>query len=118
MGRRITMGRREGHAMDFDLSENQQLVRRSVREFVEQEIKPHSKRWDEEERFPMELVPKLAEVGLLGMVYPEELGGAGLDYVTAALCIEEIARHDGSIALAVASHNSLATGHIYIAGSD
>jgi alkylation response protein AidB-like acyl-CoA dehydrogenase len=104
--------------MDFELTENQRLVQRSVREFVEQEIKPHSKRWDEEERCPVELIPKLAGLGLLGMTIPEELGGAGLDYVTAALSIEEIARHDGSVALMVASHNSLCTGHIYLAGSD
>src|SRR5689334_16261168 len=104
--------------MEFELTENQRLVQRTVRDFAEQEIKPHSKKWDEEERCPLELIPKLAGLGLLGMVFPEEYGGSGLDYVTVALVIEEIARHDGSIALTVASHNSLCTGHIYLAGSE
>jgi alkylation response protein AidB-like acyl-CoA dehydrogenase len=104
--------------MDFELTENQRLVQRAVRDFVEQEIKPNSKRWDEEEHCPVELIPKLADLGLLGMVIPEDYGGAGLDYVTAAISLEEIARHDASVALMVASHNSLCSGHIFLAGSE
>jgi alkylation response protein AidB-like acyl-CoA dehydrogenase len=103
--------------MNFELTENQLMVRQSVREFVEQEIKPNSKKWDEEEHCPVELIPKLASLGLLGIVTPEELGGAGLDYVSVALILEEVARHDASVALMIASHNSLCSGHIAIAGS-
>lgn len=104
--------------MEFTLTENQRLVQQAVRDFVEKEIKPHSKTWDEQERCPTEIIPGLASLGLLGMVIPEKYGGAGLDYVTAALAIEEIARHDGSVALMVASHNSLASGHIFLAGTE
>jgi alkylation response protein AidB-like acyl-CoA dehydrogenase len=103
--------------MNFELTENQRLVQQSVRTFVEQEIKANSKKWDEDEHCPVEIIPKLAELGLLGIVTPEELGGAGLDYVSVALILEEIARHDASVALMVASHNSLCSGHISVAGS-
>ncbi len=81
-------------------------------------MRPHAKAWDAEERFPIEIVPKLAELGLLGIRIPVEYGGAGLDTVAYALCIEECARVDGSLALTVASHNGLGTGHILAYGTE
>ncbi len=104
--------------MDFDFSEQHVLLRKSVREFAKAEIAPHAQTWDKEERFPRELVPKLAELGLLGIRIPEEYGGAGLDTTSYAICVEEIARVDGSIALTVASHNGLGTGHVLSFGSE
>ena len=98
--------------MDFDSSEHHRLLRQSVREFARAEIAPHAQRWDREERFPLEVVPKLAQMGLLGIRIPEEYGGAGMDTVSYAICVEEIARVDGSMALTVASHNGLGTGHL------
>ena len=104
--------------MDFDFSEQHVLLRKSVREFAKAEIAPHAQTWDKEERFPRELVPKLADMGLLGIRIPEEYGGAGLDTTSYAICVEEIARVDGSIALTVASHNGLGTGHVLSFGSE
>jgi alkylation response protein AidB-like acyl-CoA dehydrogenase len=104
--------------MNFEFDEHHRLLRQSVRDFARAEIAPHAQRWDREERFPMELVPKLAAMGLLGIRIPEEFGGSGLDTRAYAICIEEIARVDGSIALSVASHNGLGTGHILAFGSD
>jgi alkylation response protein AidB-like acyl-CoA dehydrogenase len=104
--------------MDFDFSEQQVELRRSVREFVHAEITPNAQRWDREETFPLDLMPKLAKMGLLGIRIPEEYGGAGLDALSYALCVEEIARADGSIALTVAAHNGLGTGHLCAYGSD
>src|ERR1700733_11836983 len=104
--------------MDFELSEHHRHLRQSVREFARAEIAPHAQRWDKEERFPTELVPKLAAMGLLGIRIPEEYGGSGMDTTAYAICVEEIARVDGSIALTVASHNGLGTGHILSFASD
>jgi len=104
--------------VDFDFSEQHVLLRKSVREFAKAEIAPHAQTWDKEERFPRELVPKLAAMGLLGIRIPEEYGGAGLDTTSYAICVEEIARVDGSIALTVASHNGLGTGHVLSFGSE
>lgn len=104
--------------MDFELSEQHRLLRASVREFCEREVRPHAKAWDEAERFPHEIVPKLAELGLLGIRIPEEYGGAAMDTLSYALCVEECARVDGSLALTVASHNGLGTSHILSFGND
>jgi alkylation response protein AidB-like acyl-CoA dehydrogenase len=104
--------------MDFDFSEQHKLLRQSVRGFARAEIAPHAQRWDKEEKFPKELVPKLAAMGLLGIRIPEEYGGSGLDTTAYAICVEEIARVDGSMALTVASHNGLGTGHVLSFGSD
>ena len=98
--------------MDFDLSETHQQLRESVRDFAEREVRPKAIQWDKEERFPKELVPKLAEMGLLGIRVPEEYGGAAMDTTSYAICVEELARVDGSLALTVASHNGLGTGHV------
>lgn len=103
--------------MNFELSPEQISVKRMVREFAEAEIKPHVLEWDEEQHFPKELWPKLGELGLTGVIIPEEFGGAGMGYVDYVGVIEEIARVDGSIALSVAAHNSLCTNHIYQFGN-
>jgi alkylation response protein AidB-like acyl-CoA dehydrogenase len=104
--------------VDFELSEQHRLLQRTVRDFCEREIRPKAKSWDEEERFPHEIVPRLAELGLLGIRIPEQYGGSGLDTQAYAICVEECARVDGSLALTVASHNGLGTGHILAFGSE
>ena len=104
--------------ISFDETEAEQILRKTVREFAQNEIAPYARKWDEEERFPTELVPKLAELGLLGLRVPEEYGGSAMRMQDIAIVIEELARADGSIALTVAAHNGLGTGHIVLAGSD
>ena len=104
--------------VDFSFTEQHDILRKSVREFCEREVRPHARVWDEEERFPSELVPKLAELGLLGIRIPEAYGGAGMDTTAYALAVEECARVDGSLALTVASHNGLGSGHILLAGTE
>jgi alkylation response protein AidB-like acyl-CoA dehydrogenase len=104
--------------MNFEFSEHHHLLRRSVREFARSEIAPHAQRWDKEERFPIEIVPKLAQMGLLGVRIPEQYGGSGMDMTAYAICVEEVARVDGSLALTVASHNGLGTGHVLAFGSE
>src|SRR6266542_1941832 len=95
--------------MEFELSEEQKQIKASVREFAEAEIAQH---------FPIELKPKLAELGLMGVIFPEEYGGAGMGYVEYASIIEELSRVDGSIGISVAAHNSLCANHIYQFGSE
>jgi alkylation response protein AidB-like acyl-CoA dehydrogenase len=104
--------------MDFQLAEHHDLLRKTVRSFARAEVAPKAQAWDKEERFPKEIVPRLAELGLLGIRIPEEYGGSGLDVTSYAICVEEIARIDGSLALTVASHNGLGTGHILTFGSE
>ncbi len=104
--------------MDFTLTEQQELLRRSVREFAEAEIRPHVREWDAAQHFPRELVPKLAELGLMGIQFPEEYGGAGMSAVDYCICIEELARVDPAVSLSVAAHNGLCTAHIYMFGTD
>src|SRR6476619_3118173 len=104
--------------MNFELSEEQQQIKYSVRDFAESEIKPHVMEWDETQHFPDELRPKLAELGLIGVLFPEEYGGAGLGYVEYATIIEELGRVDGSVGLSVAAHNSLCSNHIYSFGTE
>ncbi len=104
--------------MDFELQETHRQLRDVVRDFCEKEVRPRAIEWDKEERFPKELVPKLAELGLLGIRIPEEYGGAGMDTTAYAVCVEEVARVDGSLALTVASHNGLGTGHVLAFGNE
>jgi alkylation response protein AidB-like acyl-CoA dehydrogenase len=104
--------------MNFDLAEHHVLLRRTVRDFARAEVAPKAQGWDKEERFPKEIVPRLAELGLLGIRIPEEYGGSGLDVTSYAICVEEIARVDGSLALTIASHNGLGTGHILAFGNE
>ena len=104
--------------MDFELNEDQQQIRMSVREFAMGEIAPHVREWDEQQRFPEELVPKLAEQGFMGVIFPEEYGGAGMGYVEYVTIIEELSRVDGSVGISVAAHNSLCSNHIYMFGTE
>ncbi len=103
--------------MDFQLTEAQRAIREAIREFAEREIRPAAHLYDEKGEFPWEIVNKMGSLGLMGMIFPEEYGGAGMDYVSYALALEEIARQDGGLALTVASHNSLCSNHIYLAGT-
>ena len=102
----------------FELSDEQKLVRRTAREFAEGEIAPVSARYDEAEEFPAALMPKLGELGFMGAIFPAEYGGAGLDYVSYALVVEELSRVDGSIGITMWAHNSLCTNHIYSFGTE
>jgi len=104
--------------MDFRLSADQQLLRRTVREFAEAEIRPHVMEWDQAQHFPVELVPKLASLGLLGIQWPEQYGGAEMSAVDYCICIEELARVDPSVSLSVAAHNGLCSAHISMFGTD
>jgi hypothetical protein len=104
--------------VDFDLTQEQELVRRTAREFAEGEIAPVIGRYDEAEEFPSEIIRKLAGLGFMGALVPPEHGGAGLDYVSYALVVEELCRIDGSVGITMWAHNSLCTGHIHLAGSD
>src|SRR5438046_7646764 len=104
--------------MDFELNEEQLQMKMSVREFAASEIAPHALEWDETQHFPIELLPKLAELGLTGVIFPEEYGGAGMGYVEYATIIEELSRVDGSVGISVAAHNSLCSNHIYRFGTE
>jgi len=104
--------------MDFELSEDQKAVQRMVREFAEQEIAPVARELDEREEFPAQIVAKLSELGLMGILFPKEYGGADMDYIAYALILEELGRYDASVALTVESHNSLCSNHIYLAGTE
>jgi alkylation response protein AidB-like acyl-CoA dehydrogenase len=104
--------------VEFSLTDDQQQLRRTVREFAEAEIAPHVMEWDEASQFPSELIPKLAEMGFLGVIFPENYGGAGMGYVEYALIIEELSRVDGSVGIIVAAHNSLCSNHIYKFGTE
>ena len=104
--------------MEFALTDQQQQLRRAVREFAEGEILPHVMEWDEASRFPSELIPKMAEMGFLGVIFPEKYGGAGMGYVEYAIIIEELSRVDGSVGIIVAAHNSLCTNHLYKFGTE
>src|SRR5215216_4481956 len=104
--------------MNFELDEEQLQIKFSVREFAESEIRPHVMEWDETQHFPEELRPKLAKLGLLGVIFPEEYGGAGMGYVEYATIIEEIGRVCGSVGLSVAAHNSLCSNHIFTFGTE
>lgn len=102
----------------FGLTEEQLQLQREVRTFAAREIAPHVSEWDETSTFPAEVIRKLGAMGLLGVIFPESLGGAGLGYVEYVLAIEELARVDGSVGMIVAAHNSLCTNHIMLGGND
>ncbi len=104
--------------MDFEFTAEQTQLRRSIRDFAEAEIAPHVLEWDENQTFPLEVIKKTGELGIMGAIFPEQLGGAGFGYIEYAIIIEELARVDPSVALIVAAHNSLCTNHIYIAGTE
>ena len=104
--------------MDFQLNDEQQQLRKSVREFAEREIAPHVLEWDEASRFPMETVKELGKMGLLGVIFPSEYGGAGMGYIEYVIAIEELSRVDGSVGIIVAAHTSLCSNHIFLAGNE
>ncbi|HEY7290498.1 MAG TPA: acyl-CoA dehydrogenase family protein [Vicinamibacterales bacterium] len=104
--------------MDFRPTDEQALLRRSVREFAETEMRPHVREWDEAQHFPNELIAKLAAIGLMGIQFSEKYGGAAMSPVDYCICIEELARVDPGVALSVAAHNGLCAAHINFFGSD
>jgi len=104
--------------MDFEYTPEQIQLRKSVREFAEAEIAPHVMEWDEAQIFPMEAIRKLGELGYMGALFPEDLGGAGLGYIEYSIIIEELSRVDGSVGIIVAAHTSLCSNHIFKMGSD
>src|SRR5256885_14749100 len=104
--------------MEFELSEEQKQIKFSIREFAEAEIAPHVMEWDEAQHFPIELKPKLAELGLMGVLFPEQYGGAAMGYVEYATIIEELSRVDGSVGISIAAHNSLCSNHVYQYGTE
>jgi hypothetical protein len=104
--------------LDFTLTESQRAVQELARKFAEEEIRPHVMKYDESQEFPFEIIQKASQLGFMGMTWPEELGGAGLTEMEAIIIIEEVAKVDPSVALTIASHNSLCTGHIMKFGSE
>lgn len=104
--------------MDFELSDDEKALQKTVRDFAQAEIAPHCRKWDNESHFPTELVPKLGQLGLLGMTIDEEYGGSAMSMQEIALVIEELAAVDGSVAITVASHNGLCSGHISLFGNE
>ncbi len=104
--------------MDFALSEEQQLLKKTVREFAEKELAPHSREWDEKQEFPREIFTKAGELGLMGATWPAQYGGAGLSTAEYAIAIEELSRVDAGVALSIAAHNSLCSGHIFLVGTE
>ena len=104
--------------MDFRLTDEQELLRRSVREFADTEIRPHVREWDEAQHFPSEVIPALAALGLMGIQFPEQYGGSGMSAIDYCICIEELARVDPGLALSVAAHNGLCSAHIFMFGSE
>jgi alkylation response protein AidB-like acyl-CoA dehydrogenase len=104
--------------MDFRLTDDQQVLRRSVRDFAEAEIRPHVMEWDEAQAFPEALVGKMAALGLLGIQFPEALGGSAMSAVDYCICIEELARVCPAVALSVAAHNGLCAAHIVMFGTE
>ena len=104
--------------MDFDLSDDHELIRRTVRDFAEGEVKPVAEELDREKRFPYEIVSKLGGLGLMGIPFPEEYGGGGADSLAYALAVEELTRVDSSVAITMCAHTSLGTQPIYLFGSE
>ena len=104
--------------MDFEFTPEQVQLRKAVREFAEGEIAPHVMEWDEGQIFPLETIRKLGELGYMGSIFPEDLGGAGLGYIEYAIIIEELSRVDGSVGIIVAAHTSLCSNHIYKMGTE
>ncbi|HQR46645.1 MAG TPA: acyl-CoA dehydrogenase [Thermoanaerobaculia bacterium] len=102
----------------FSLTEEQLAVKRMVREFAESEIAPRVMEWDESQTFPREVIARLGELGMLGVIIPEAYGGAGLSYVDYVNVVEELSRVDGSVGISVAAHNSLCTNHVFLFGSE
>src|SRR3954451_15109551 len=104
--------------MDFDLSPDHELIRRTVRDFAEQEVAPVAEHLDKTKSFPYEIVRKLGELGFMGIPFPEEYGGAGGDSLAYAIAVEELTRVDSSVAITMCAHTSLGTQPVYLFGSE
>ena len=104
--------------MDVTLPEHVEALRQEVRKFAEKEIRPHVMAWDEAKTFPFDVVKQLGEMGMMGVIFPEEYGGAGMGYQEYAVVVEELSRVDGSVGITVAAHNSLCSNHIYAMGDE
>jgi alkylation response protein AidB-like acyl-CoA dehydrogenase len=107
-----------GGPVDFQLTEEQLQLQSMVRDFAAREIAPHVQEWDEASHFPLETVKQLGQLGLMGCIFPDEYGGAGLGYIEYVLAIEELSRVDGSVGIIVAAHTSLCSNHIFLAGTE
>jgi alkylation response protein AidB-like acyl-CoA dehydrogenase len=104
--------------MNFESNENQRMIVQMVRDFAEKEVLPNRNKWDAEEHFPVDVIKKMGELGLLGVFVPEEYGGSGFGYFEYATALMELGKVCGGVGLSVAAHNSLCTGHIYYNGSE
>ena len=104
--------------MNFGLTAEQEAIRQMVRDFAASEIAPHVMEWDETQTFPLEAVKKLGALGMLGVLIPEEYGGAGLSYIDYIHVVEELSRVDGSVGISIAAHNSLCLNHLFMFGSE
>ncbi len=104
--------------MNFGFTEEQDMLRKTVRDFAEAEIRPRMMEFDESQEFPWEVIRKCGELGLMGVLFPEELQGAAMGYVEYVIVVEELSRVDGSVGISVAAHNSLCTNHLFQCGSD
>lgn len=104
--------------MDFKFTEEQEILRKTIKEFAEEKIKPMRQKWDEEQIFHWEIMEDLKELGLFGILFPENYGGAGLGYIEYVIILEELAKVDPSVALTIAAHNSLCSNHIYMFGTE
>ncbi len=104
--------------MDFEYSDEQEDLRKSVREFAEREILPNVMKWDEASEFPLATIKELGKMGIMGTIFPTEYGGSGLGYVEYVIAVEELSRVDGSVGIIVAAHNSLCSNHIFLAGTE
>jgi hypothetical protein len=104
--------------VDFQLNDEQKQLRGEIRDFAEREIRDNVMTWDEESKFPLEIVKQLGKMGVMGAIFPAEYGGAGLGYVEYVIAVEELSRVDGSVGIIVAAHNSLCSNHIYVAGTE
>lgn len=104
--------------MNFEKNENQRMIAQMVSDFAEKEIRPYMNKWDADEHFPIDVMKKMGELGLLGIYIPEEYGGSGFSYFEYATALMELGKVCGGVGLSVAAHNSLCTGHIYYHGSE
>lgn len=104
--------------MDFEFTQEQQVLRHTIREFAEEKIAPHVQEWDERAEFPMETMKELGSMGILGVIFSEKYGGAGMSYVDYVIVVEELSRVEPSIGIAVAAHNSLCSNHINLFGTE
>src|SRR3954462_5429038 len=104
--------------MEFNFNDELLEIKRTVREFAEKEIRPHVREWDEKQIFPREILSRLGDLGFMGILIPQEYGGAGLGYMEYITIVEELSRIDGSVGISVAAHNSLCTGHIFAFGTE